>query len=367
MVHAKRSIEALSRLVFSGSTDDFDRPADNLDALLVDVQYVAAMGSVEWTEFVRLADAHHVKVRALAVLEKAAAENHLPQVAENCAAALADERARIEHAVAELKTVCDTLESPQYPLVVIKSLDHWPDLGSDLDLYTTAGEEYVRSTMEKKLNAKAVERSWGDRLAHKWNFAVPGLEELVEIHVQYLGQTGEHKRLARRVVARRVVKTLDGLTFHVPAPEERIMISTLQRMYRHFYFRLCDMLDFARLLHTGSVDFAELKRAAEDGGIWPGVSAFVLLVAKYVESYGRHVDLPDEIVASARAPKKEVWFQNGFLRVSKVSAAGLYGSQLLRAGLRRDLRAVCRLPLLPPLAISALLAYRLTGSDKGVW
>jgi len=26
-----------------------------------------------------------------------------------------------------------------------------------------------------------------------------------------------------------------------------------------------------------------------------------------------------------------------------------------------------RLPLLPPLAISALVAYRLTGNDKGVW
>jgi len=48
-------------------------------------------------------------------------------------------------------------------------------------------------------------------------------------------------------------------------------------------------------------------------------------------------------------------------------AAGLYGAQLLNASLHRDLRAISRLPLLPPLAVSALVAYRLTGSDKGVW
>jgi hypothetical protein len=55
------------------------------------------------------------------------------------------------------------------------------------------------------------------------------------------------------------------------------------------------------------------------------------------------------------------------LRVPMVPAAGLYGAQLLNAGKHGDLRAVFRLPLLPPLAVSALLAFRLTGSDKGVW
>ena len=56
-----------------------------------------------------------------------------------------------------------------------------------------------------------------------------------------------------------------------------------------------------------------------------------------------------------------------FLRVSKGPAAGLYGSQLLNAGRHADFRALSRLPLLPPLAISAFLAYRFTGNDKGVW
>src|SRR5438045_8851306 len=123
---------------------------------------------------------------------------------------------------------------------VIKSLDHWPDLGSDLDLYTAGHPDTVRKVMEHKFQAELEDRSWGDRLANKWNFSIPGLPELVEIHVQYLGQTGEHKLMARRVVERSVTRELNGHVFRVPAPEERVVISTLQRMYRHFYFRLCD-------------------------------------------------------------------------------------------------------------------------------
>jgi len=79
------------------------------------------------------------------------------------------------------------------------------------------------------------------------------------------------------------------------------------------------------------------------------------------------VSLPREVLDSAYSPDLSVQFKNKFLRVPMRPAAGLYGSQLLNASLHRDFRAMSRLPLLPPLAVSALVAYRLTGSDKGVW
>jgi hypothetical protein len=225
----------------------------------------------------------------------------------------------------------------------------------------------VVRVMREKLHAKLEPRSWGDRLANKWNFEVPGLKELVEIHVRYLGQTGEQKQLAERVLLRSVLKTVNGRTFPVAGPEERILISTLQRMYRHFYFRLCDMADMAVLLQGGAVDFAELRRGAELGGIWPGVASFLVIVSRYVQQFGGQVSLPREVVESAYSPDLSVQFRNKFLRVPMRPAAGLYGSQLLNASLHRDFRAMTRLPLLPPLAVSALVAYRLTGSDKGVW
>jgi hypothetical protein len=320
------------------------------------------------SDFLRLADANHVMVRALEVLQKsvsAAPEYH--QFGTWCEASLARERARITHAVEQLAPVYAALEAAGAEVAVIKSLDHWPDLGSDLDLYTSADDSTVQRVMTQQFQAKKEPRSWGDRLANKWNFKVPGLPELIEVHVRYLGQTGEQKALARRVLDRGISRTVGGHTFRVPAPEERVIISTLQRIYRHLYFRLCDMADFAALLRDRAINFAELKRAAELGGIWPGVATFLLLVKEYVADYGCELEIPPEVLAAVPSPDIRVFLGGQFLRVPKGPAAGLYASQLMSAGLHADLRAMFRLPLLPPLAISALVAYRLTGNDKGVW
>lgn len=332
-----------------------------------ELEYAGKLDQAGREDFVRYADMHHVTVRAMQALQKQAESAGDLEVRSWCEEVLKKEYLRIEKALSFLAPICGALEHAGCKTTVIKSLDHWPDLGSDLDLYTSGDHDTVTRVMRNQFNAELEARSWGDRLANKWNFALPGLPELVEIHVQYLGQTGEQTEMAKRVAERRVTKVLNGMTFHVPAPEERVVISTLQRMYRHFYFRLCDMADFAALLQAQAVDFAELRRAASIGGIWPGVATFLFLVSKYVERHGGLAPLPSDVANAAYSQKIRVTFKDNFLRVPKLPAAGLYGSQLLCAGLHRDLRAMVRLPLLPPLAVSALLAYRLTGSDKGVW
>jgi hypothetical protein len=127
------------------------------------------------------------------------------------------------------------------------------------------------------------------------------------------------------------------------------------------------MIDMTLLLQNESLDFAELRKAADLAGVWPGVATFLFLIQTFVTSYGGELSLPKEVVAAAHDRGRGVRFGNGFLRVSKLTAAGLYGSQLAQASRHRDLRAMLRLPLLPPLAVSALVAHRLTGNDKGIW
>jgi Uncharacterised nucleotidyltransferase len=363
----QQHVDSLSRLVFHGYAGNFEQPLDPIDAIYSELQYVSSLAAEQRAQFLELAQSHHVSVRALAVLNKAARAAGDENIGRWSSTALAAERARAEHATARLESVCHELEAQGCKVAVIKSLDHWPDIGSDLDLYTIGEAENVTRVMRSAFDAQPVSRSWGDRLANKWNFSVPGLPELIEIHVRYLGQTGEHTKMARRVIERRISKTVGGRSFFVAAPEEQIVISTLQRMYRHFYFRLCDMADVAALLQANAVDFAELRKAADLGGIWPGVATFLFLVGRFADSYEIIVPLPDEVMDATCSPDIRVYFENGFLRVPKLPAAGLLGAQFLSAGRNRDLRAVFRLPLLPPLAVSALVAQRLTGDDKGVW
>ncbi len=333
------------------------------------LQYVAALTPKQRQQLLASADSHHVIIRALTVLHEQALASGNDDVASFCLGAITQERARIDDALPVLDRVCRGLNANGCPTTVIKSLDHWPDLGNDLDLYSTGDEDNVVRVMREQFQAHIEPRSWGDRLAKKWNFAVPGLRESIEIHCQRLGQTGEHRAMAKRFVTRRSFRTFEGFTFPVPAPEERVIVATLQRMYRHFYFRLSDILNTAAMLDSHAIDFDELRRSADLGGIWPGVATYLKLACDYVRRYrGVSPALPSDVAHDALFGGDVLAVKDCFIRVPIVPyGAQLYTRQVTKTALRGDVPATFRLSLLPPLASVAAVAYKLTGSDKGIW
>src|SRR5262249_46198204 len=211
-------IEVLSRLTVANYVAS--RNQSSAHALSSDLEYLASLNPVSRIAFLQLAQSHHVIVRSLRVVENTAAEANLTSLTQWCKHSLEEESSRIRHAIETLHPICTTLENSDCPVTVIKSLDHWPDLVSDIDLYTPATPDRAIGLMRTTFDGVPVARSWGDRLAGKWNFRIPGLPELVEIHVRYLGQTGEHVALAHRIIARRVRAHIGGYDFFVPAPEE---------------------------------------------------------------------------------------------------------------------------------------------------
>ena len=300
-------------------------PANAGDA----IRYLGTLNQEGREHFESVADSNHVVVRALlAALPKLAGD--LDGSAKWAAEVVDRQQQRIQNALPILQRICQELENAGCATTVMKSLDHWPDLGNDLDLYTTGDEKRVKDVMVTRLNAQVDPRSWGDRLANKWNFSVPGLPELIEVHAQRLGQTGEQTQMARRFVSRRVSKSLGGLTFLVPAPEERVIVATLQRMYRHFYFRVCDIVNTVALLDAGEIDFRELRRAAELGGIWNGVATYLKIVCDYVQKYrGSAPQLPDEVFDAARFGGDVVYVGGRFLRIPLLpNGADLYTRQV---------------------------------------
>jgi hypothetical protein len=254
-------------------------------------------------------------------------------------------------------------------VTVIKSLDHWPDLGSDLDLYTNADPSSIIRAFTRRFHAEISERSWGDRLAHKWNFVVPGLHELVEVHVGRLGQTGELVRFGSSLPGRSRSVNIGDHLFNVPAAEDRLIICTLQRMYRHFYIRLCDIADTVQLLETHGVDFDDLQATAEESGTWEGVATFLVIVSDCAEHWReRGVELPSFVRSAARFGADQITFARGFLRVPILPhSVRLYASEWTTLMSQGQLRNTARLSLLPWLATAAALGYKLTGSDKGIW
>src|SRR3954468_13140279 len=96
---------------------------------------IAGMTDAERDEFVALADSHHVIIRALEPFRACAVAQNNTVLERWAAAAIEKERARIENALTRLHGIVDGLEAAGCPTVVMKSLEHWSDLGNDLDLY----------------------------------------------------------------------------------------------------------------------------------------------------------------------------------------------------------------------------------------
>lgn len=356
------SLVILSRLLFPPLRSDGQEPAGRDSG-------IATVNKDQFDELRELAGSNHVIVRtfdaALKILRNAGDETRAGWVD----AALAAEHSRIANAIEFLHAICAAFDEQGFDATVIKSLDHWPDIGSDLDLYTNTAPERVIQLMVRRFRAQLAPRSWGDRLACKWNFVIPGLPEAVEIHMGRLGQTGEQMALAWNIARRSRTIQIGGRSFRVAGVSDRMMISTLQRMYRHFYFRICDIADTAELVDAGKIDYEDLRATAAASGIWEGVTTYMKIVSDYVKQYrGGGFDLPWFVANAARFGGSEVYFARGFLRVPILpQSAGLYGTQLTGLLRKGDFESSARLSLLPWLATAAAVGQKLTGSDKGIW
>src|SRR6185437_1036792 len=253
-----QSMSLLSRLLLVPQRDD-SSAHPMVEELKRDV---SAMSHEQFDDLLRLANLNHVVMRGMPVFLEIMRETGDDARAQWAVDALAVEESRISNALEFLDQICSAMRDQGLDATVIKSLDHWPDLGSDLDLYTNARPEDVIHFMSTRFQAVAAPRSWGDRLACKWNFEIPGLPESVEVHVGRLGQTGEQSAIATTLLQRTRRVELAGRSFRVTSKSDRLLLSTLQRMYRHFYFRLCDILDSAALVERDGLDFHDLHRVA---------------------------------------------------------------------------------------------------------
>jgi hypothetical protein len=360
-----QSMTLLSRLLLAqAGGGDLSSP------MLAELNWdVSNISREQFDNLVALASSNHVIVRGLVMIGDMMREAKDEARGEWAKTALTAERARITKALGFLHDICCAFEDKAFGVVVIKSLDHWPDLGSDLDLYTSASSEDVIYLMKRRFDAQIATRSWGDRLAGKWNFLIAGLPEAVEVHVGRLGQTGEQVEIASRLLERSRRVKIGLQSFRVPSASDRLMISSLQRMYRHFYFRLCDIVDTVALSTGGGIDHIDLRSAATAAGIWEGVATYLAIVSDYAQSYGgSSCELPHFVTTTARFGGDEVYYAREFLRVPIMpQSVKLYGQQLAGLMRRRELQNGVRLSLLPWLATAALVGQRITGSDKGIW
>ena len=360
---ATRNLTVLSWLLFGCRNGQDQSRLDVPSGILI---FIAKECLICWRSPMRIIWV----IRGLQPLEQMASAVGNCELADWAAQALRKEQARISDAISFLSEICDTLQAEGLNTMVIKSLDHWPDLGSDLDLFTSAPATDVIQVMKSHFSASLAARSWGDRLANKWNFIVPGLRELVEVHVGRLGQTGEHVTLAKSLIRRGRSLPFEGYSFRGALPRTptsslapcsgciAIFLFSPFAMYRtppNWWRKIRGLLSFLR----------SLTRTA---GIWEGAATFLTVVSDYLEHFrGNALSLPPFVLSAARFRGNQLTFQR-FLRIPIMPhSVRLYTSQLRQLALNGEVEGTLRLSLLPCLATAAVVEQRVTGSDKGMW
>jgi len=362
---SRGSMVYLSRLLLRpGSADAGSVPPE----MLLD-QPLDPLRQDEIDGLLALARSHHVVVRGLETFLELNRQQHRYSGVEQAEIALATEKARIARALYFLHQVCTAFHDHGYDATVMKTLDHWPDFGSDLDLYTNASPADISRLMKDLFGARLQQRSWGDYLANKWNFSIEGLPESIEIHVNRLGQTGEQVGIAATLANRARQVSIGGYQFQVPSISDRLMISTLQRMYRHFNFRLCDIVDTLEIGDIGAIDYERLRLWANAAGIWEGVATYLSVVSDYAATYrGIGLNLSQFVLVASQFGGEALYYNKGFLRVPIMPhSVRLYGSELAHVLGRGELHNGARLSLLPILGTAAAAKQRLTGSNQGIW
>ncbi len=355
------SLKYLSRLLLQPANHGFPSSLPDAAALMLTRD--------DFNNAIALAHLNHVIVRWLELFSRSARHEQNLDWFQLGDSALSTEKSRIAAALNVLHEVCSAFQTRDCEVIVIKTLDHWPDFGSDMDLFTNAEPDQIIKLMADCFDARLAPRSWGDHLANKWNFLIPGLPEPVEIHVGRLGQTGEQVAIASSLVPRARFLDAGGYRFKVTSISDRLIISTLQRMYRHFNIRLCDIVDTAAVADAGLINYEELSAVAESAGVWEGVATYLAIVSDYVKGYrGTPLQLPHFLLDAARFRGAEIFYNKGFLRVPLMPhSARLYGSEMAHVLSRGELQNCARLSLLPLLGTAAMAAERITGSDKGIW
>ena len=273
-----------------------------------DVEYLSRFLDERPGDILALCQQNLIVLRTLAALEA----NGVALGGE-AAAWQEKERARIEQGLATIEKIAEHFDRDDLPFMVMKTGDHFPDQGHDIDLLLKDGGGSAERIMRDELGASRLERSASEVLSAKSNWRCG--PATVEMHVGRLGQVGEHRQLAGEIFSHRQQARIGSLDAWVPSAEGRMILAMLQRIYRHFNFRICDVINIASLVEDKALNWETLWRLCRESGIDYGVGLGIAMVADRLSSLDDDLPLP----AGGPIPRPcpyPISFQRGYYRFS---------------------------------------------------
>ena len=270
---------------------------------------------------------------------------------------VAREEMRVADAFRAARGIAALCARASIPFLFPKILQHYPDLGDDLDLLVLAEPgEFARDVL-RQLELVGDHHSIASRIAGSAGYLLAGCDTPLDVQHGRLGRLGEHRDFPASLYAHRRSICVGGEAFDVPSPGDHLVLQGMQRVYGRRRITLADVAYTIRSLRRDALDWSQVLDTAREHGVAGGLSCYLT----YVESiHGAVFDTPllPPIVRAALRMRGwgRVEFRGGYYRYPTVRVASTLYLLEFGAHLRaRRWQGAGRLCLLPALGAAAAL------------
>jgi thymidylate kinase len=279
-------------------------------------------------------------------------------------AILKEQTMRLKKATEIIEKVTTEFDNNNIRFVVIKTLDNYPDSGHDIDIYTDASTKEIDKVLIGKFNAKLEKPTIAEKIARKRNYKIADFP-MLEVHCSRLGEMGEDTFLTQGLIANRIKKRVGKICTYVPKPEYRLLLCVLQRMYRHFNIRICDVYNTINLIKDDLLDWRYLRGIACKYGIYEGVLRYLGYVQKTARYYGVDLDIEKHLEKNswpAFVKNKNMHFRFPLLS----TGISVYSRKIFFELRRFNFDSLARISLVIPLAFMHFSLVKVFGKSR-VW
>lgn len=259
------------------------------------------------------------------------------------------ERRRVRTALHWIATISALCAESGLEFLFPKALQHYPDMGQDLDLLllsrsTRAEEEIIRA-----LPASRCPGSLAHRIAGTTCYRIEGCALPLDVHHGRLGLAGEHAGYPATMIRNQRRVTIDGVTFMLSSREDQLVLQGMQKLYGRRCLRLSDIVATMALVRESGLDWDYVAGTSRRLGTLPGLSGYLRTVdAIHARVFGSELLTREQSRRLERGDGEQAAFRAGCYRLPAGRvAARLYGRKLLGATAAGDWSAAGRLCLLP--------------------
>lgn len=230
--------------------------------------------ATNWKEFAKLAHKNLIMVRSYNELSRIGIKINEFEYSE----LVRLERERINKTGAFIGTLSALCRQEGMVHLFLKSLQHYPDMGHDIDLLIMDRSRKFDKILVKKFGPKSLRGNIVNLLSGKTDFILDSCPSSVEIHHGRIGHVGEHTHYPVFLMKNSHMVMLDDAHFPIPSLEDQLLIQTIQRIYCHFYVRISDLVCSIKLLQNRKLDWDYIVGTAKEINIIEGLRAYLSYV-----------------------------------------------------------------------------------------